>query len=84
MYGYSLLVLLLFYLFLYSYFLYKISRPNKSGVPQVSLVDDPEVQIDLPKSLCSSQAAVERIIVKVFRHFHCDVVITDRLRSLLC
>ena len=82
MYGYSLLVLSLFYLFLYSYFLYEISRPSKSGVPQVSLVDDPEVQIDLPKSLCPSQVAVERVIVKIFHHFHCDVVITDRLRSL--
>ena len=48
----------------------------------VFCVDDPEVQIDLPKSLCPSQVAVERIIVKVFCHFHCDVVITDRLSSL--
>ena len=51
-------------------------------MPQVSLVDDPEVQIDTPKCLCPSQAAVERVIAKIFCHSHCDVVITDRLRSL--
>ena len=31
----------------FSYFIYEISHPNKSGIPQVSLVDDPEAQIDL-------------------------------------
>ena len=38
-------------LFLYSYFIYEISHPNKSGILQVSLVDGPEAQIDLPSSL---------------------------------
>ena len=35
-------------MFLYSYFIYEISHPNKSGILQVSLVDNPEAQIDLP------------------------------------
>ena len=70
------------YISFYSYFVYEISHPNKSGVPQVNLVNDPEIQIDIPESLCPSQAAVERIIAKVFCHSHCDVIITERLRSL--
>ena len=70
------------YFCLYSYFLYEISHPSKSGVLKVSLADDPEAQVELPKSLCPSRAAIERVIIKVFRHSHCDVVITDRLRSL--
>ena len=65
-----------------SYFLYEISHPNKSGILQINLVNDPEAQIDLSTSLCPSQAAVERVIVKVFHHCHCDVIITNRLRSL--
>jgi len=65
-----------------SYFLYEISHPNKSGIPQISLFNDPEAQIDLSASLCPSQAALERFIVKVFCHCHCDVIITNHLRSL--
>ena len=56
--------------------------PSRSGVPKVSLADDPEAQVELPKSLCPSRAAIERVIVKVFCRSHCDVVITDRLTSL--
>ena len=69
-------------IFIYSYYLYEISHPNKTGIPQISLVEDPEVKIDIPSSLCPSQAAVERVIAKVFFHFHVDIIITDRLRSL--
>ena len=45
---------------------------------------DPEAQSveSNSLSLSPSEAAVERVIIKVFRHHHCDVVITDRLRSL--
>lgn len=69
-------------IFLCSYFIYEISHPNKNGLPQISLVDDPEAQIDLSIALCPSKAAMERIIAKVFHRYHCDVIITDRLRSL--
>lgn len=68
--------------FLYSYFIYSISHPNKSVVPQFSLVDDPEAQLHSSNSLCPSRTAVERVIIKVFNRLHCEVVITDCLSSL--
>ena len=65
----------------YSYFLYNISRPTKYGVPQLDLSLD-EVNIEAPESLSHNQSLVERVICKTFTHHKCDVVITDRLRSL--
>lgn len=47
-------------------------------MPQINLSEDEEVHIVSSKSLSPSEAAIER----VFRHYHCDVIITDRLRSL--
>lgn len=46
------------------------------------LSDDSEASVDLPTDLSSNQLLVERVITKVFTQYHCDVVITDRLRSL--
>ena len=67
---------------LYSYYIYNISHPNKSGIPQINLAKNPEAQIDEGTHLSPSQIVVERVITKVFRHHHCEVVITDRVRSL--
>ena len=69
---------------IYSYYLYEVSHPTKSGVPQVDLSNDSEALVNLTGTipLSSNQLAVERVIGKVFTHYHCDVVITDRLRTL--
>lgn len=50
----------------------------------IDLSTDTEASVELPEelSLSSNQLSVERIISKVFTHYHCDIVITDRLRSL--
>ena len=65
---------------LFSYFLYNISHPTKYGVPQFDLN---EVSIEAPGAARSqNQLLVERVIFKTFTQYKCDVVITDRLRSL--
>ena len=72
------------YIALHSYYLYEISHPTKSGVPQVDLSDDSEAAVNINGTipLSPNQLAVERVIGKVFTHYNCDVIITDRLRSL--
>ena len=66
----------------FSHYLYSISHPNKCGVPQWDLSDDEEAKIKDPdQSLSFNQLCTERVIVKLFT-YKCDVVITDRLRSL--
>ena len=76
----AMIVLLLFC----SQFLYEYSHPNKYGVPQIDLSNDNEASVDLPAelSLSSDQLAIERLIVKVLTRYRCDVIITDRLRTL--
>ena len=70
--------------FFCSFFLYDTSHPNKYGVPIADLSDDSEASIEFPENLplSSNQLCIERVIVKVFNRYHCDVIITDRLRSL--
>ena len=71
-------------LFICSYFLYDISHLYNAGVPQIDLSGDVEACIDAsgtPK-LSPCQVAVERVISKVFSHYICDVIITDRLLSV--
>ena len=65
---------------LFIYFLYNISHPTKYGVPQFDLN---EVSIEAPgAALSHNQLLVERVIFKTFTQYRCDVIITDRLRSL--
>ena len=60
-----------------------ISHPNKNGVPQVDLSGDTKASVDLScVQLSSCQLAVKRVIVKLFMHHKCNMVITDRLRSI--
>ena len=69
----------------FSHYLYSISHPNKCGVPQWDLSDDEEANLEIEdsnQSLSFNQLCIERVIVKHFTHYKCDVVITDRLRSL--
>ena len=72
------------FIFPNSYYLYEISHPNKYGVPQLNLSDDDEAKIDesIVESLSLNQLFVERVIVKLFNHYHCDAMITDRIRSV--
>ena len=67
-----------------SYFLYEISHPDKAGAPQIDLSGDVEACIDAlgTPRLAPCQEAIERVISKVFSRYKCDVVITDRLRSV--
>ena len=67
-----------------SYYLYEVSHPNKYGVPQLNLNDNDEAKIDksVEESFGFKQVVIERVIVKLFNHYRCDVVITDRLRSV--
>ena len=67
-----------------SYYLYNISQPTKYGVPQLDLSEDAEARVDsaLEESFSSNQLCIERVMVKLFTKYHCNVVITDRLRSI--
>ena len=49
----------------------------------MDLSNDMEASTNLPdtSSLSFNQMAVERVICKVFTHYRCDVIITDRIRS---
>ena len=53
-------------------------------MPQVDLSSDREASVDLQLELClsSDRLAIERVIAKVFAKYQCDVIVTDRLRSL--
>lgn len=51
-------------------------------MPQWDLSDDEEAKISDCESLSFNQLCTERVIVKLFTHYKCDVVITDRLRFL--
>jgi len=59
------------------------SHPNKYGLPQCDLSDDSEAKfcIELEK-LSNKQLLIERMISKHFNHYHCYVLITDKLRTL--
>ena len=65
-------------------FLYEISHPDKEGFPQVHLSADDDIVLDseLVKSFSPKQLAIEYVIAKVFVRHRCDIVVTDRLRSL--
>ena len=77
----AIITLLSFYL---SHFLYNCSHPNKRRVPQLDLSNDSEASGDLSVelSLSSDRLAIERVIVKTFSHHRCDVIVTDRVRTL--
>ena len=75
--------MVIYQLVFFSHYLYSISYPNKFGVPQWDLSGDEEAKIsDIEHSLSFNQSCTERVIVKLFTHYKCDVMITDRLRSL--
>ena len=65
-----------------SFVLYDISHPNKYGVPQVDFSADSEAAISDAMKLTPCQLALERLIVKIFNKYRCDVIITDRVRTL--
>jgi len=68
----------------YSNLFYELSHPNKYGVPQLDLSKDSEAKVEdsLLQQITSNQVPVERVIVKIFTKYRCDVVITDRLWTL--
>ena len=68
----------------FSLFLYNISVPDKEGCPTVDLSSDEDVKIDktLTQNFSPKQLSVERIIVKTFVLYRCDVIITDRIRAM--
>ena len=72
----------MFNIFILSYFLYNISHPNKYGVPQIDLSSDKMITAIQGDTLTHNQLLIERVICKTFTHHHCDVAITDHLRSL--
>jgi len=72
------------FLLYFSLFLYNISVPDKEGCPTVDLTSDGDVKIDktLTQNFSPKQLSVERIIVKTFVLYQCDVIITDRIRAM--
>ena len=68
----------------YYHYLYSISYPNKFGIPQLDLTDDEQAKIGVTvqSTLSCNQLRTESVIVKLFTHYNCGVMITDRIRSL--
>lgn len=65
----------------FSYYLYSISHPGKSGVPLIDLSEDNEAQIQV-ESLTDKQKAIERVIAKTFFDHDITVAISDKIRSV--
>ena len=65
----------------YSYYLWSISEPGKTGTPSIDLTDDPEAQVvNCDKHTCL-KLALERIITKIFNHYVYPLEITDGIRA---
>lgn len=64
----------------YSYFLWSISHPGKSGVPQHDLSSDKDLQIS-PGEFTPTQLKYERVIVKVFKHYDIPLSISESIRA---
>ena len=50
------------------YYLWNISKPGKTGIPQNELMNDKDININ-DKGLTSTQLALERVIAKTFSHY---------------
>ena len=63
----------------HSYYLYSVAHPDKKGCPLIDLSKDKEASIDA-SGLSPFQAAVERVIRKVFTHYAIPLSISDPIR----
>ena len=57
-----------------------MSHPDKNGVPTINLTKDPEADID-KVGLTQTQAAIERVIKKVFSHYSIPLEISTAVRN---
>ena len=71
----------IFFHFIYN--LWSISSPGKTGTPNLDLSGDPEVRVAgySNSHFTSAQAALERVITKVFSHYGIPLDITEAIRS---
>ena len=53
----------------HSYFLWRISRPEKSGVPQHDLSAEGDKDLHIFSGASTLKLKYERVIAKVFRHY---------------
>jgi len=58
---------------LISYYLWSISKPGKTGIPQIDLSKD---IVTYDENLTDVQLQYERIILKTFLHYSIPLVIT--------
>ena len=65
----------------YSYYLWNISQPGKTGTPHVDLTNDPEAQVVNCDEFSYEELARERVITNVFNHYAIPLEITDVIRG---
>ena len=65
---------------LISYYLWSISKPGKTGIPQIYLSND-IVTTTYDENLTDIQLQYERIILKTFVHYSIPLVITPGIRT---
>lgn len=66
---------------LHSYYLWSISKPGKTGIPQIDLSNDPVNVAVCDDGLTDIQLQYERIILKTFSHYSIPLEITPDIRS---
>ena len=66
--------------YLFSFYLWSISRPGKNGNPCHDLSEDPEAFVN-HGDLTAQQLAHERVITKAFSHYGIPLEITDNIRN---
>ena len=68
--------------FVFSHFLWNISKPGKTGIPRNDLSDDPEAVVSTDTLTNNTTAvAYERIITKTFAHYNIPLEITPSIRA---
>jgi len=64
----------------FSFYLWSISHPGKTGTPKFDLSEDHEACVS-SENLSSHQLIIERVIVKTFKHYHIPLDISDTIRD---
>lgn len=67
------------FLFIYSYFLYSISHPNKHGEPLIDLSANSKAHVDEAENLSHGLLKVERVIQRTFEEY--GVKLPEKIRA---
>ena len=66
----------------YSFYLWSILHPEKTGIPSFDLTDDERCLVNDPTYFTPLHLRYERVIVKTFTHYCIPWTITDTIRQI--